>query len=142
MMQTNTLPARSYAGAIRTMIVEDDRASREALTEFLDGEGIPCCAARDAIEALELVAENPAIDVVILDVGLPGFDGFELIQKLAAQRDLNQFKLIVVTGNPTLDAAVKTLRSRAVEFLTKPVDPAELDALLATIDPPAIVAAE
>ena len=39
----------------------------------------------------------------------------------------SQFKLIVVTGNPTLDAAVKTLRSRAVEFLTKPVD---LDRLL------------
>jgi CheY-like chemotaxis protein/DNA-binding MarR family transcriptional regulator len=127
----STVDDRVMTGkALTALLVDDDAAFLEELAEGLDRLGVACVCAGDAARALEAIERHPAIDVAVVDVGLPRIDGLELLRKLRARRRERPLPTIVLTGEATLERAVAALRVEAVDFLQKPVDAYEIASAL------------
>ncbi len=96
-------------------------------------------------EAAVAACQRTRFDVVIMDLHMPGLDGIEATRRIRAAEAAGasrRLPIFALTAD-ALDAGRKACLAAGMDgFLTKPVDPAELDAVLATIVPPAIVAAE
>lgn len=107
------------------MVVDDHDDARELLATLLDTHGYETSTACDACEALQIAAAK-APDVVVLDIGLPGMDGYELARRLRELPGLAQVRLIALTG---YGAATDRERSREAGIdahLVKPIDVAML----------------
>lgn len=104
-----------YAAAI--LIVDDERATRHALTETFNQLGYQASQAASGDEALNLMAER-TYDVVILDLRMPGKDGVAVLS--VAQDIAPDTAFIVFTAYASTDTAIKALRSGAVDYLQKP----------------------
>lgn len=105
-------------GAGRVLVVEDDHALRELLSDELEDAGHMVVTAGDVQEALALQHAQPC-DLVISDLRLPGQDGLALLAALRASGADCGF--IMVTGFGTVEQAVEALRQGADDFLTKPL---------------------
>lgn len=100
------------------LVVDDERSIRITLREFLRNDGYEVFAAADAIEAVAILKENE-IDVVISDIVLPKRSGVELLHDLL---EISPYlKIIMMTGEPTVDTATEALRMGTFDYLTKPV---------------------
>ena len=71
----------------RVLVVDDDSSVREMLTRVLVGEGYLVCAAADGTAALEIVAAKK-IDLVLLDLNMPGKSGWDIFERLTAENPL------------------------------------------------------
>ena len=107
------------APSYRVLVIEDDGVAAAVLTHTLERSG------RFSVDFTGDPAQGLAMlramdwDLLIVDVGLPGISGLELIRSLPPDR---KPPTIVITGSPSLDVAVEALRSAADDFLAKPVD--------------------
>ncbi|MFK7742256.1 MAG: sigma-54-dependent transcriptional regulator [Planctomycetota bacterium] len=99
------------------LIVDDHRAVREELAFALDFDGFQTREAEDGPTGLEM-AQDPAVDLVLLDVKLPGMDGLEVLQKLRELRA--DVPVVMISGHGDLDTAVIAVRRGAYDFLQKP----------------------
>jgi two-component system, NtrC family, nitrogen regulation response regulator NtrX len=99
------------------LIVDDHRAVREEIAFALDFDGWQAREAEDGPTGLEL-AKDPAVDIVLLDVKLPGMDGLEVLQKLKELRP--SLPVVMISGHGDLDTAVLAVRRGAYDFLQKP----------------------
>jgi two-component system, chemotaxis family, CheB/CheR fusion protein len=118
------------AGAAKVVIVEDNADSREMLAELLRNAGFECWAAETGAAGLALMDEIRP-EVVILDVGLPGMDGFEIARRIRANPHHAGACLVALTG---YGQAADRAASRAAGFdvhLVKPVHAEQLLRLLA-----------
>lgn len=107
---------------MNVMVVDDDRAALEEISEALTEIGYHCSVAETGEDALVEFDRHAAIDVVISDIRMPRMDGLTLIDRLRARTAPGrQFGCILVTGNPGYEEAVRALRLKAVDFLTKPL---------------------
>jgi DNA-binding NtrC family response regulator len=108
----------------RVLLVDDDVRSAELLGEVLAAHGFVVTLVSSARSAIDELKQG-AFDGVVMDML---FDGMpEGPQVLAAARELHpQAAVIVVTGYPAVEGAVSALKSGAVDYLTKPVDPSEI----------------
>ncbi len=113
--------------AINLMLVDDDDAFREALSEELLRSGFKLTAVADAEAALR-ASENKSFDVAIIDLNLPGLPGESLIREIRERSPSTE--LIVLTGNATIENAVCTLKNGAYDFLTKPCNLDELETVI------------
>jgi two-component system response regulator MtrA len=106
------------------LVVEDDVGLREWLTVDLEERGYSVIAAGSGEEALQALGEQQAL-LAVLDIGLPGMDGFAVAEHLSAD-----VPVIVVTGDP-LKAKMRAFgRSTPLTILAKPVTPEQFDAAL------------
>ncbi len=102
----------------RVLVVDDEKGMRFTLNEFLTQQNHVVYAAREGNEALELAREIE-LDVALVDIILPGMDGVELLGELKKlQEDL---QIILMSGEPTVDTAIRAMRAGAFDFLSKPV---------------------
>jgi len=133
-MSLQTLPEPGGAGAEQAvvLVVDDDNAVREALTELLLSIGlVPICFAstRELLDAGAL--DQPGC--LILDVRLPGASGLDLQHRLAAGG--NSKPIIFLTGHGDVPMTVQAMKAGAVDFLMKPVrDQALLDAITVALE--------
>jgi len=108
----------------RILIVDDDRSIRRTLEKFLGGEGYEVTTAQDAPGAIAAVNANvPAttpIDLMLLDLGLPGGSGFDVLNALGDRQDAPT--VVVVTARDDMQSTVKAIQLGAYEYLVKPVD--------------------
>src|ERR1043165_4360791 len=111
----------------RILIVDDEEINREIVTAPLTPEGYEVLQAEDGQQALRIVEQN-GIDLVLLDVIMPGMDGFELCRRI--KEDLKKLTLPVVfiTALNDRNSRVNGIAAGGDDFLTKPVDPIELKA--------------
>ena len=111
----------------KVLIVDDEPDIVEEVVEQLDHEGLNCVFAFNAAQAMEMVASDPDIGVIITDIRMPGMDGLEMARKLkdeaGSSRDLY---IIVVTGHAGMAEAIEALQLGAEDFLTKPISPDHL----------------
>jgi pilus assembly protein CpaF len=112
--------------ATTKILIVDDRADNiQALTVCLAGPDCQIVAARSGAEALGLVAsERP--DLVLLDVVMPGMDGFEVCQRIKQDPSLLYLPVILLTGLTDADSRRKGLQAGADEFVSRPMDRVEL----------------
>jgi putative two-component system response regulator len=130
--QVGNAPGRPLPGAARVLVVDDDDGVRRLFTKLLTQEGYRVDVAGDGLEALDRVAETPP-DVVLLDVTMPGLDGFEVCRRLKHDPDTRLTPVILITGLGDNAQRVEGRRTGADDFLNKPVDPQELLARVAAV---------
>jgi CheY-like chemotaxis protein/anti-sigma regulatory factor (Ser/Thr protein kinase) len=105
------------------LIVDDDDATRDGLRELLALNGFSVETAQNGPQALDAIRGHD-VGVVLLDVGLPGMSGLEVLARCAEERRLT--KIVVVTGMDAPETALCALRQHAYDFLPKPIDSARL----------------
>jgi CheY-like chemotaxis protein len=114
---------------LRVLVAEDDAGAAEALATLLRRNGFQPIMARDGLTALEL-AEEHAPDVALLDLGLPGMDGYQVAERLTAANVARRPLLVAVTGRgAALDRACSAAAGIDLH-LVKPIDPEQLLGLL------------
>ena len=107
------------------LIVDDELQNRKLLEALLKPEGYITRNAASGDEAMASIAAIPP-DLILLDIMMPGMDGYEVASRLKASPATAMIPIIMVTAHDGRGARVIGLNSGAEEFLTKPVDRAEL----------------
>jgi DNA-binding NtrC family response regulator len=115
------------ANFLNLMIVDDERAIREACREVAQSLGFNTSVADSAEHAYRLL-DAQAIDVVLLDLRLPGAGGLEVLHRIKERRP--DAEIIVVTGYGTVQSAVQAMKGGAYDYVTKPFSMDELKLLL------------
>jgi len=105
------------------LLVEDDRVVHEAAARILSLEGLTVDRAEEVSAAVARL-RNAQHQVVLTDLMLPGFSGFDLLDRLANDRP--QIPVILITGYATIENALHAFKHGAFDFLPKPFDVAEL----------------
>ena len=113
---------------INVLLVEDDRALREALSDTLLLAGHRFRAVGSAEEALEAVSAE-AFSLVVSDVNMPGMDGHQLLALLRARQP--QLPVLLMTAHGAVERAVDAMRQGAADYLVKPFEPKALLELVA-----------
>ena len=109
----------------RILVVDDVPANVKLLEARLLAEYYEVLTAHDGAEALE-ACENGKVDVVLLDVMMPGMDGFEVCRRLKADPATQHIPVVMVTALDQIGDRVKGLEAGADDFLTKPVNDLQL----------------
>ena len=109
---------------IRILTVEDDERIRTAVSLALEEEGWEVEETANGEDALVAFAQNPS-DVVLIDIMLPGIDGFEVCRRI---RRLGDVPIVMVTARSDSHDVVAGLEAGADDYLRKPFDPKELSA--------------
>ena len=107
------------------MLVDDEQRFLDTTGKLLRRRGLEPLTANSGLEALEKL-NHEHVDVVILDVKMPGLDGLETLRRIKAGFPL--IEVIMLTGHGTIDNAVEGMRTGAYDYLVKPCD---LDELMA-----------
>jgi CheY-like chemotaxis protein len=115
--------------ALRVLVVDDQADSAHLLSVLLEDRGYTTCVACDGPSALAL-AESFQPHVGLLDLALPGMNGFELATKLRALPGLSHVRLVAVTGHGSAAARERARAAGFDEHFLKPVDLRALNALL------------
>jgi two-component system response regulator HydG len=110
------------------LVVDDDKAHRMMLMDFMDEWGYLAKEADDGGKALEFIHSRP-VDLVLMDMRMPGMDGIE------ATREIHRYNpaipIIIMTAYSSIPTAVEALKSGAFDYITKPID---FDALKLVMD--------
>ena len=102
------------------LIVDDSMLNQEFLTTIF-GDTYNLLKATDGIQALEVMKENAEIiDVVLLDIVMPGMDGYEVLQNMGADDRLKFLPVIVITAESDVKAELKAFQLGAVDFVVRP----------------------
>ncbi|MCY3879742.1 MAG: response regulator transcription factor [Rhodobacteraceae bacterium] len=112
----------AYSNSSHLLVVDDDERLRTLLQRYLVRNGYWCSGARDAVHALRLL-ERLWIDLVIMDVMMPGQSGIELTEKLRRTSDV---PIIVLSAKTDLEDRIDGLRAGADDYVQKPYEPEEL----------------
>jgi adenylate cyclase len=118
----------------RVLVVDDTAFNRQLLARLLRGIGHEPVEAENGREALARLrdVDAPPIDVVLLDIVMPEMDGYETLAAIRDDPALRQLPVIVISGVDELDSVVRCLEMGAADYLPKTVDPAILQARIAS----------
>ena len=111
------------------LIVDDDAAGREVLVSILEADGYELVLAENGFQAIELAhAIQP--DIILLDVMMPGMDGFETCRRIRSKKDIAEVPILFLTALDDRQSLLSGLEAGADDFITKPPDRYELRARL------------
>lgn len=113
----------------RILVIEDERNLLNSLTFILENAGFLVSGAASGEEGVSLV-EKVKPDLVLLDIGLPGMDGFEVAERLQGHRRCRGMRIVMVTGRDYDDDIVRAFETCADDYVVKPVRPRTLLARL------------
>ena len=111
----------------RILVVDDEPVVRESLRDWFREDDYPVEMAADAHEAMQKLEES-RWDILLTDVKMPGMDGLEL-QKKAKQID-PEITVIIMTAYASVDSALQAIREGAYDYVTKPLDPDDLEQII------------
>ena len=119
----------SLPESLRVLVVDDDAQMLRTLTDILRVNGYAPTGAPSGLEALRLAKDsNNPLAIALVDLSLPDIDGIDLVSRLREMSDLTE--VVILTGNASVDSAVRAMREDSYDYLIKPVQP---DHLLATL---------
>ncbi len=102
------------------MLVDDEENFVETMAKRLQTREVKVLSAYNGEEALEKLQKNLNLDVIILDVKMPGIDGVETLKKIKEIAPL--IEVIMLTGNATVQSAVEGMKLGAYDYLMKPCE--------------------
>jgi putative two-component system response regulator len=108
----------------RVLVVDDDETTRTITTVLVEGLGHQSESARDGIEALAKL--RMGVDLVLLDVVMPGLDGYEVCRRIRLDTAGLDVPVIMVTSMSSRDDRIRAVEAGANDFIAKPVDKTEL----------------
>lgn len=110
----------------RILIIDDERAIRNALREILEYENYQVDDAEDGPSGIEFVGKE-SYDVILCDIKMPKMDGIEVLENIQKTTDA---PVVMISGHGTIETAVEAIRKGAYDFISKPLD---LNRLLITL---------
>jgi DNA-binding response OmpR family regulator len=113
----------------KILIVEDDPDVRKGMHVRLQASNYDTFFAADAISSMSEARKHQP-DLILLDLGLPGGDGFTVMERFKANPHLAVIPIIIVSARTGHDNRVRAMKAGAKAFLEKPVDNAELLAVI------------
>jgi len=114
----------------RVLIVDDDRRNIFALNAVLTARRYQCMAAHSVAEALTLLGTNADIGVILMDIMMPGIDGYEATRMLTNDERYKHIPVVAVTARAMQADKERCLAAGATDYVAKPVDIDKLDGLL------------
>jgi CheY-like chemotaxis protein len=114
----------------KILIVDDDVRNSFALSKLLTDKGIIARIAQDGQQALELLAEDPEIDLVLMDIMMPVLDGYETTRQIRARQEFNSLPILALTAKAMKGDREKCLAVGANDYLPKPIDVDRLFSML------------
>ncbi len=103
----------------RILVVDDEKSIRVTLCEFLKNEGFTADSASDAVIACSMIDEK-SYDAVITDIIMPRISGMDLLS--AIRKKSGALQVIIMTGEPSVDTAIRAVQNGANDYLTKPIN--------------------
>ena len=104
---------------IQLLLVDDEEKILTSYKILLEEEGMNVFIANNGLDALKIMDEHP-LDVVTLDVKMPGLDGVEVLRKAKQKHPL--VEVIMLTGHASVESTVEVLKLGAFDYLIKPID--------------------
>lgn len=114
------------------LIVDDSRSARETLMAILEGEDYQLLTAQNGAEALEAATKYQP-DAILLDVMMPGMDGFEVCRRIRNTPEVAEVPIVILTALDDREAMLRGIEAGADDFFTKPIDRRELLVRVRTI---------
>ncbi len=102
---------------IRVLILDDEKHFTEELAEFLELSGHVVYEANTVADGMAMLDKNP-VDLLILDIRLPGADGLDILKKVKAEKPM--LEVIIVSGHGDMETVIKAMRLGAFDYLRKP----------------------
>jgi twitching motility two-component system response regulator PilG len=119
------------AGPPRTVLVVDDSPTvRKLVTLTVERHGYRAWVAADGYEAVDLLRERGVPDVILLDISMPGMDGYQLLKLLRQNAETAALPIIMLSGKDGFFSKVRGRICGSTEYLTKPFDPEKLLSVL------------
>jgi putative two-component system response regulator len=115
----------------RILIVDDNDSIREVLQAMLEKLEYETETARDGFEALSKIVFD--IDLILLDIRMPGMDGFEVVKAIRKQEDYKDIPIIMVTGLSSREDRIRAVEAGANDFIAKPIDLTEIKVRTASL---------
>lgn len=115
------------AASSHVLVVDDNAANRDLLSRRLQREGYQVTSASDGAAALALIATE-GFDLVLLDLMMPGMNGFEVLNRLKADASTRHLPVIMISALDELDSTVRCIEAGAEDYLPKPFNPVLLRA--------------
>ena len=119
--------------AARILVVEDNRDTSVLLRELLEGEGYQVESEATGEAALAALERTPDVDLIVLDLMLPGMSGYEVIERLRGRPEVATTPILVLSALSSPSARIRGLRDGADDYMTKPFLPEELLARTRTL---------
>ena len=123
--QTGDVGRAELTGTI--LAVDDNADNRELLTRYLERSGHQVLTASSGMEALARLADR-RVDVVLLDLIMPGMDGNQVLKRLKENSALRSIPVIVISGRQDMDGIIECIEVGADDYLFKPFNPVLLEA--------------
>ena len=111
--------------AKRVLIVDDESSLRTLVRANLEVDGLEVSEAVDGIEAMNMLQESKP-DLILLDIMMPGKDGIEVLEELAADKNLREIPVILLTAKGELEDLERGAALGARGHITKPFDPEQM----------------
>jgi len=111
----------------RVLVIDDEQSIHKLIAARLRPEGIVVTGELDGVRGIAR-AITESIDLILLDVGLPNLDGFQVCRKLKEHPSTRNIPIIFLTSDSTMEAKIRGLDMGAVDYVTKPFEQAELRA--------------
>jgi len=103
----------------KILFVDDEESILEIASEYFQNKGYEVFTAENGADAVDIL-KNTKVDCCFTDINMPGMDGLELAEYI--RKNDNTIPVIIMTGYPSLDNTIRTLKNGVVDFLVKPVD--------------------
>jgi len=122
-------PSNDQSRGVSVLLVDDEDQLRRVMKDLLERDGYLVHEARDGVQALDQV-DRVAPDIIVLDLNLPGLDGYGVLAKLRSRPSTQEIPVIVLTAKGDEDNEVRVFELGADDFLTKPFRARALSARL------------
>jgi CheY-like chemotaxis protein len=114
----------------KVMVIDDDMRTLFAVTRLLTEHGIDVIKADGGERALEILAETPNVDLILVDMMMPGLDGYQTMQRIRNQKQLESIPIIALTAKAMPEDRQQCINAGANDYMAKPVEPTSLISLL------------
>ncbi|HJU67398.1 MAG TPA: HAMP domain-containing protein [Gemmatimonadaceae bacterium] len=118
-----------FAGK-KVLIVDDDVRNIFSLTSMLEDHGMQATFVENGRDAISALQADPSIDLVLMDIMMPGMDGYETTQAIRQDPQFKALPIIALTAKAMKGDREKTIAAGASDYITKPVDPEQLLSLM------------
>ncbi|WP_342330032.1 response regulator [Pedobacter sp. FW305-3-2-15-E-R2A2] len=114
----------------KILIVDDDNRNIFALSAVLKSKGYKCVSATGGEEGLDLLKKEKGIAVVLMDMMMPGMDGYQAMAEMSGHPELKDIPVIAVTAQAMVGDRERCINAGAVGYVSKPINVEELTRLL------------
>ena len=112
------------------LLVDDDMRNIYALSAQLEELGFSIHIANNGREALQVLDDNPSIDIVLMDIMMPEMDGYEAMARIREQSQFSKLPILALTAKAMKNDRAKCIEAGANDYCSKPIDMAKLTSLL------------